>query len=307
MIGRVTEAPIYRSWEAVPEGLRPEADLRFAGLEPRGEPVAYVEHEGRRVGLYQSADAVPRSTARRADDESSYTGSLDPSRASVPIGAPGSTRGRGSRRATAPLPTTSRLVKRPAAAAGGAADDVTAAQRWLRDLLLDDFVVLDTETTGLGYRDEVIEIGIVGARGEVVFESLVRPHAGRVPAGATRVHGLTIDDLAAAPTWAEVHEAVIAATRGRRVVAWNAPFDERMLRQSAALWGCRERIAGVECAMRAYATARGLRYGRAKLERAAAEMGVLPAGAQSHRSSDDARLTLQVLMRVAAATRGRGA
>ena len=37
----------------------------------------------------------------------------------------------------------------------------------------------------------------------------------------------------------------------------------------------------------------------AKLERAAAETGVLTAGRQSHRSSDDARLTLQVLMRVA--------
>jgi DNA polymerase III epsilon subunit-like protein len=84
------------------------------------------------------------------------------------------------------------------------------------------------------------------------------------------------------------------------VIAWNAPFDERMVRQSAVGWGRRERLQGFECAMRAYAHARGLRQGRAKLERAAAESGLLGGRAQAHRSTDDALLTLQVLMRAVA-------
>ena len=298
MIEAVSGAPTYHEWDAVPDGLRPEADLRFAGLEPRGQPVAFLEQGARRIALYRSADAVSRSVNADGDTSDARARSHhDPSRTSLPIGSPGSTAGRGSRRATTALPPTSRLVERTHARPEG--ERLQEARAWLRTLLLDDFVVLDTETTGLGYRDEVIEIGIVDATGAVVFESLVRPHAGRVPAGATRVHGLTMRDLEGAPTWAEVHDAVLDATRGRRVVAWNAPFDERMVRQSATLWGRRERLGGFECAMRAYASARGLRYGRAKLERAAAEMGVLPSGAQAHRSSDDALLTLQVLMRAA--------
>lgn len=294
MIGAMADTPTYHDWDAVPDGLRPAADLRFAGLEPRGEAVAYLAQGERRVALYRSADAVPRASR---PNEAAPRGHHDPSRATPAIGSPGSTAGRSSRRVTTALPRAPRRADRATALEGRDAN--TDARGWLRALLLDDFVVLDTETTGLGYRDEVIEIGIVDPSGRVVFESLVRPQAGSVPAGATRVHGLTMRDLETAPCWRDVHDAVVSATRGRRVIAWNAPFDERMVRQSATRWGCSERLGGFECAMRAYAAVRGLRYGRAKLERAAAEMGVLPVGAQAHRSSDDARLTLQVLMRAA--------
>jgi DNA polymerase III subunit epsilon len=283
-----------RSWDDVPPGLRPENDLRFAGLEPRGEPVGVLLLEGREVALYREADAVPRA-AKRAPAR----GSVDPSRSSDrPAGSAG-TRGTGLRRDAAALAGAlglrRALVRSDADAASGAA----AARAWLRALLLDDFVVLDTETTGLGYRDEVVEIGVVGPDGTTRFASLIRPRSGRIPAGATAVHGITMDDLADAPTFDEAYDAVLEVARGRRIVAWNAPFDERMVRQSAVGWGRRERLQGFECAMRAYAHVRGLRHGRAKLERAAFETGLLAGLRQAHRSTDDALLTLQVLMRAA--------
>jgi DNA polymerase III subunit epsilon len=286
----------YHRWNDVPAGLKPENDLRFAGLEPRGAPVALLLLEGREVPLYREADAVPRTPRK---PPAVARGSVDPSRSSERAAGSAGTRGTGMRRDVVVLPGAGSLRRALVRSDADAAAGVDAALGWLRALLLDDFVVLDTETTGLGYRDEVIEIAVIGPDGSTRFASLVRPRAGRIPPGATAVHGITMDDLVDAPPFGEAYDAVLEVARGRRVIAWNAPFDERMVRQSAVAWGRRERLQGFECAMRAYAFARGLRHGRAKLERAAFATGLLTGQRQAHRSTDDALLTLQVLMRTA--------
>lgn len=282
--------PRYPSWDEVPLGLKPASDLRFAGLEPSGEAVAYLIAGGREIPLYTEADASVRSPKA-----SVARGSVDPARdASLPPGSAGS-RASGLRRALVGLPTLGTLTSRGARRAapeGGARDEVRA-------LIKEAFVVLDTETTGLGYAAEIVEIGVVDARGDTLLSTLVRPKAGVIPAAVTRIHGIRSADVRHAPTFAEVYDELLRVTAEHRILAWNAPFDERMVRQSATLWGRRERIGSFACAMRAYAHARGLAGGRAKLERAASDMGVLPEAGQQHRSVDDARLTLQVLMRVA--------
>jgi len=291
----VSGAPRFTSWAEVPVGLRPENDLRFAGLEPRGDPAAWLLLDGREVALYREADAAPRA-ARPAPPP---RGSVDPSRSSDRASGSAGTRAvKGVRRDIVVLPGAGSLRRNLVRADGDTASTAAGALAWIRALLLDDFVVLDTETTGLGYGAEVIEIGVIGPDGHERLSSLVRPRSGSVPAAVTAVHGITMDDLVDAPSFAEVYDALLELARGRRVIAWNAPFDERMVRQSAVTWGRRERLTGFECAMRAYAFARGLRQGRAKLERAAHETGVLAGHRQSHRSADDARLALQVLMRV---------
>src|SRR5690606_7689445 len=100
----------------------------------------------------------------------------------------------------------------------------------------------------------------------VLLESTVFPRSGRVPAGSTRVHGLTIDDLRGAPTWPEVLLELERRLEGRRVLAWNAPFDERMAQQSSRLWSLVPRLPPFECAMRGYAFARGVGSGSMRLE-----------------------------------------
>ena len=176
----------------------------------------------------------------------------------------------------------------------------------LRQLLLSDLAVIDTETTGVGRGDEVIEVGVIDGGGRTLFESLIRPRSGFVPPAASAVHGLTMRDLVGAPSFAEVADELAGALHGRRVIAWNAPFDQRLLAQSAALWGILPGWGAFECAMRAYARATSGGGRGVRLQHAAATMGVL-AAAQSHRSVDDARLTLRVLMRTAARLSSVGA
>ncbi|HZJ08589.1 MAG TPA: 3'-5' exonuclease, partial [Trueperaceae bacterium] len=148
--------------------------------------------------------------------------------------------------------------------------------------------------TGLSARDEILEIAAVGPDGAVLFESLVQPKRGYVPAASTRIHGLSYGDVVNAPTWPEVVEELFQVVSGYRLLAWNASFDERLCAQSSRAWGLAHPLPGFECAMRAYANCRGVGSGALRLERAASVEGVLAAG-QSHRSADDARLTVSVL------------
>src|SRR5690606_21608273 len=127
--------------------------------------------------------------------------------------------------------------------------------------------------------------------------SLIRPKRGFVPAASTKIHGLRFADVEHGPSWPEVVEQLLEAISGRRILAWNAPFDMRLCGQSSRAWGVGHALPGFECAMRAYAACRGSSSGSFRLERAASVEGVLVAG-QSHRSADDARLTVSVLRRL---------
>jgi DNA polymerase-3 subunit epsilon len=95
-------------------------------------------------------------------------------------------------------------------------------------------VVLDTETTGLNAKlgDRIIEIGCVEILsrnvGERHFHAYLNPERD-VDLGATRVHGLTLDDLRQKPKFAEVAKAFLEFVTGAEVLIHNADFDLEFL------------------------------------------------------------------------------
>lgn len=95
-------------------------------------------------------------------------------------------------------------------------------------------IVLDTETTGLDPKlgDRIIEIGcieIVSRRiGERQFHAYLNPERD-VDLGATQVHGLTREDLAAKPKFAEVAREFLDFIQGAEVLIHNADFDVEFL------------------------------------------------------------------------------
>jgi len=97
-------------------------------------------------------------------------------------------------------------------------------------------IYLDTETTGMGYRDEVVEIAILEHDGSVVLDSLVKP-IGKISSDAFAVHGITQEMVADAPTWGELWPEVEASLKDRVVAIYNAEFDNRMMMQSNRLHG----------------------------------------------------------------------
>jgi len=100
-----------------------------------------------------------------------------------------------------------------------------------RSLLESHPIYLDTETTGMHLSAEVIEIGIIDDDANVLFDSLIRPR-GKIDPAAARVHGITSEMLADAPSWDETWPKAEAVLMDRRVGVYNVEFDLRLLKQS---------------------------------------------------------------------------
>jgi len=103
-------------------------------------------------------------------------------------------------------------------------------------------IVLDTETTGLNAKlgDRIIEIGCVQLLSRRLsdqeFHAYLNPER-EVELGATRVHGLTREDLAAKPKFKEVAATFLDYVRGAELIIHNADFDVEFLNLELALAG----------------------------------------------------------------------
>ncbi|MBI3958652.1 MAG: 3'-5' exonuclease [Chloroflexi bacterium] len=175
----------------------------------------------------------------------------------------------------------------------------TASIARAQQILGDRPLFLDTETTGLDPRAEIVEIALVDHDGSLLLESLVKPTR-RIPWDATRVHGISNEMVADAPTWAELWPQVQALLAGRRVGIYNAEFDLRMIQQSHAAHRVSHTAAGSNafCIMKLYAEFFGERgsYGDFRwqsLDKAARQCGIDLLN--SHRAAADARLARAVL------------
>src|SRR5438132_12738689 len=95
-------------------------------------------------------------------------------------------------------------------------------------------VVLHTETTGLNAKlgDRIIEIGCVEILSRRVadrqFHAYLNPERD-VDLGATRVHGLTLEELRAKPKFADVAKEFLDFIAGAEVVNIHGDFDTEIL------------------------------------------------------------------------------
>ena len=114
-----------------------------------------------------------------------------------------------------------------------------------------DWALIDTETTSLA--GVVCEIAVVVGDGSILFHSLVNPEY-PVSDDARDIHGISDEELAAAPTLPEIWPQLQEALRDRTIlVAYNAAFDQARLAQSARRYHLQDLVQEWECAMEAYA------------------------------------------------------
>lgn len=169
-----------------------------------------------------------------------------------------------------------------------------AVWRWTAKVFDQKFVVLDTETTGVGPDAEVIDVAIVDATDELLYQAYIKPQ-GQIPVEATAVHGLRESDLASSPSFPEIWPKVQSILEGMLVVGYNVEFDLRVLKQSAKRYNIVLPDYPSACLMSAYSRFRGTSNRPVSLTMACEELGIDPG---DHSASEDASATFQLLQHI---------
>jgi DNA polymerase III epsilon subunit family exonuclease len=118
------------------------------------------------------------------------------------------------------------------------------------------YAAFDCETTGTNPgSDEIVSVAVVrlGADGSETlrYSSLVRP-ARSIPADATAIHGISDEDVAAAPSFGEVAGVLARMLIGGVFTAHNVEFDLPMLQRAFAEAGIRYRPESTACTLDAF-------------------------------------------------------
>lgn len=178
-------------------------------------------------------------------------------------------------------------------------------QEKTRALFENDFVIMDTETTGLDDEAEVCEIAIIDKAGDVLFDSLIKPGK-PIPEQAINIHGITNEMVTTAPTFAYVYRRLENILNNHGVICvYNFDYDIRILKQCAELSNINLIVPpSGECIMKMYAEFLGQwddyrkNYKWIKLIEAARRTNYVGNG-KAHRALEDCFMTLHVMRHMA--------
>ena len=152
---------------------------------------------------------------------------------------------------------------------------------------MERFAVIDTETTGFGKTDRLVEIAVVLVEGKEIvqeWETLINPER---DISNSNIHGITSELVSLAPSFTEIDSELSRLINGTIMVAHNISFDQRMLEQEFARIKKQVDLGVGFCTLQAT---------KLKLEAACKEYGVTNVSA--HRALTDARATALIFIKV---------
>ncbi|GCF10108.1 exonuclease domain-containing protein [Dictyobacter arantiisoli] len=182
---------------------------------------------------------------------------------------------------------------------------LTAWQHTRRTLDQVEFVVIDTETTGLRPGiDRVIEVAAVRVRGGKIidsYQSLLNPHR-HLPPFIERFTGITQAMVSEAPDAAQIMPVLLDFIDGAPLVGHNVGFDLNFLSAEADLLDLSFQVKGFDTIPLARRFLPGLK--RFKLDMVAAYLQIQTHN--RHRAFGDAEVTAEVFNRILALAQQQG-
>lgn len=164
---------------------------------------------------------------------------------------------------------------------------------------------MDTETTGLDYDSEIVDIAVIDLDGNILFESLVKP-VNPIPEEATAIHGITNKMVENAPSWPKVWPLAQRTLSGKTILIYNADFDSRMTLSNCERHNMSYTSFESFCVMQTYAESVGSysRYHRdftwISLVDAVYDQDVRMNGIGSHRAKADCIAYARLIHRIVA-------
>jgi DNA polymerase III subunit epsilon len=165
-----------------------------------------------------------------------------------------------------------------------------------KELILnkEKYLILDTETTGLGENDVIVQIGILDLDGNVLMDTLVKPtKRKRISSDATEIHGISMEMLSNAPTLIELYPEFQRLVATKTLLIFNAEYDARLFRQTCEQDGLQLNNIEALCIMKAYSAYVGewnLKFNNYKYQK-------LPEG--DHSAIGDCKATLKIIKEMA--------
>lgn len=155
------------------------------------------------------------------------------------------------------------------------------------------FLILDTETTGLGAGTEVVELSLIDHLGNTLMDTLVKPLVHTSWDGAERIHGISPADVMDAPTMPDLmFELNLHLSMYDGLVIYNRQYDLGILREAFRKASTSMVQIPTYCAMLTYGKAVGATKWQS-LSKAAAHVGHVWHG-NAHRALSDCKATLDV-------------
>jgi DNA polymerase-3 subunit epsilon len=147
------------------------------------------------------------------------------------------------------------------------------------------YAVIDTETTGFGKSDRILEIAIVLVEDKEIvqeWETLINPER---DISNSEIHGVTASQVSLAPVFADLVADITSLINDKILVAHNIAFDKRFLEMEFERAKTKAEFGSGFCTLQATGT---------KLDIACKKFGILNDSA--HRALSDARATAQLMI-----------
>jgi exodeoxyribonuclease X len=161
-----------------------------------------------------------------------------------------------------------------------------------------NYAVTDVEGNGQ-HPPDLVELAVLPITGGIIGEPvtwLVKPPR-PIKYFATRIHGISGEDVAGAPAFADIRHEVRRALVGRAIVAHNAHVDTGVLARELGDWDSPEVFDTLKLARRLLPGQPSYKLGA--LVKALSLDGEMPSGLVPHRAAYDVLVTARLLVQLA--------
>ena len=164
-------------------------------------------------------------------------------------------------------------------------------------MMLGNPLFLDIETTGLDpAKDEILEVGIINAKEQIILSRLLRPVKTTTWPEAQAINKITPEMVQTSQEFRHAKKVISDKLKGKLIFAWNAPFERSFLKEQL-------KDSIVMCAMAEFGDyikrvqpQNVSESGRYKMQDAAKALGIETKHA--HTAIGDARTMLAILNKI---------